>query len=250
MTSPVGTEAEYTTAFNTAFQQIQEGVGRAVDAFNELVGKVRKWSWLLGGAALLWIKHNLDKARSGLQTIVEKVEYALEHQVPVLSLIDVSFRWIREVKVPVSELSFYTTEPNNEELVAWTGDAATAYNRKAAQQKGAVDETVAKAEFISQWLFKIAQSNVDFVVELAKVVTNLAGKIVQAAADAAGVITIPLVVDTLGKAVGDLVTSALDTLLTVSQRFVDALGNVRDLATQVGDHSKLPAGRWPEAVRG
>jgi hypothetical protein len=42
----------------------------------------------------------------------------------------------------------------------------------------------------------------------------------------------------------------MNTLLTIGQRFVDALGNVRDLATQVGDHSKLPGGRWPQAVSG
>jgi hypothetical protein len=249
MAPPVG-DVEYTTPFNTAFQQIQEGAKKAVDAFNDLVDKVNHWSWLLGGAALLWIKHNLDKVRSALRQVLDKVKYALQHQTPVLSLIDVSFRWVREVKTPVSELSFAATEPADEELVTWTGDAATAYNRKATQQKGGVDESVAKAEFISQWLFKIAKANVDFAAELAKIVTSLAGKIVQAVADAAGVITLPLVVDTLGKAVGDVVTAGLDTLISVTQRFVDALGNVRDLATQVGDHSKLPGGRWPEAVRG
>lgn len=249
MAPPVG-DIAYAAPFNTAFQQIQDGAKKAVDAFNDLVDKVHTWSWLLGGAALLWIKHNLEKVRSALQTILDKVKYAVEHQAPVLSLIDVSFRWVREVKTPVSELSFAATEPADEELVAWTGDAAAAYNRKATQQKGAVDEAVAKAEFVSQWLFKIAKSNVDFAAELAKIVTSLAGKLVQAVADAAGVITLPLVVDTLGKAVGDLVSAGLDTLISVTQRFVEALGNVRDLATQVGDHSKLPAGRWPEAVRG
>jgi uncharacterized protein YukE len=249
MAPPVG-DIEYGAPFNAAFQQIQEGAKKAVDAFNDLVEKVHKWSWLLGGPALLWIKHNLEKVRSALQTVLEKVKYALEHQAPVLSLIDVSFRWVREVKTPVSELSFVITDPVDEDLVAWTGDAARAYNRKAAQQKDAVDETVAKAEFISQWLFKIAKSNVDFAAALAKMVTAVASKIVEALGDASGVVTLPMVANALGKAVGDLVTAGLDALITIGQRFVEALGNVRDLATQVGDHSKLPAGRWPEAVRG
>jgi hypothetical protein len=38
--------------------------------------------------------------------------------------------------------------------------------------------------------------------------------------------------------------------ISIGQRFIDALGNVRDLGTQVGDHSRLPGGNWPEAVRG
>ncbi|MEQ4301170.1 hypothetical protein ABNF97_07225 [Plantactinospora sp. B6F1] len=246
----IGDPAEYTGPFNTAFNQIRDGIKKAVDGFNDLVSKVNKWAWALGAAALWWIKSKLDAVRDALGKVLEKVKYALEHQTPVLSLINISFQWVKQVKTPVSELSFSTTEPRDEDLVRWSGDAASAYTRKAGQQKAAVDEAVGKAEFISQWLFKIAKANVDFAVELAKIVTGLAKRIVEAAAEAGGVITIPLVVETLGDAVGSLVESGLNTLLTVGQRFVDALGNIRDLATQVGDHSKLPGGKWPEAVRG
>ncbi|MER7894247.1 hypothetical protein ABTX15_30980 [Micromonospora sp. NPDC094482] len=35
-----------------------------------------------------------------------------------------------------------------------------------------------KSKFISQWLFKIAEANGDYAVELTKVVTALAGKFV------------------------------------------------------------------------
>lgn len=246
----IGNEVEYTGPFNTAFDQIREGIKKAVDAFNDLVNTVNKWAWLIGAAAMWWIKNNLDSIRAALNKMIEKVKYAIEHQMPVLSLINISFRWVREAKTPVSELSFATTEPADEELVKWTGDAASAYARKAGQQKAAVDESVAKAEFISQWLFKIAKANVDFAAELAKIVTGLANKIVEAAAEAGGVITLPLVIETLGNAVGTLVEAGLNVLISVGQRFVDALGNIRDLATQVGDHSKLPGGKWPEAVRG
>ncbi|MFK3985255.1 hypothetical protein ACI2K4_33385 [Micromonospora sp. NPDC050397] len=248
--APPGDEAEYTGPFNTAFDQIREGAQKAVDAFNDLVAKVNRWAWLIGPAALWWIKHNLDAIRDALDKVLEKVRYAIEHQLPVLSLISISFRWVGEVKTPVSELSFAATEPADEDLVKWTGDAAAAYTRKSTQQKAAIDESVLKAEFISQWLFKIAKANVDFAAELAKIVTGLANKIVEAAAEAGGVITLPLVIETLGNSVGTLVEEGLNILITVGQRFVDALGNVRDLATQVGDHSKLPGGNWPQAVRG
>ncbi|MGC4750580.1 hypothetical protein ACLQ28_33700 [Micromonospora sp. DT201] len=66
----------------------------------------------------------------------------------------------------------------------------------------------------------------------------------------ATVIDLPWAISTLAESVGDLVAAGLDVLLTIGQRFVDALGNIRDIATQVGDHSKLPGGRWPEAVKG
>ncbi|HEX5596381.1 MAG TPA: hypothetical protein VFX61_10240 [Micromonosporaceae bacterium] len=248
--APHLTDIEYEEPFNSALEQIQIGIDQCVEKFNELVAQVNEWRWLLGPIALWWIKGKLQSVRDGLQVIIDKVKYALDHQIPVLSLITTSFRWVREVKTPASDLSFMTTEPADENLAKWTGDAASAYHSKAGKQKAAVDETVVKAEFISQWLFKIAKANVDYAVELAKIVTGLAGKLTQAAIDAATVIDIPWAIDTLAKMVGDLVTAGLNQLLTIGERFVDALGNVRDIATQVGDHSKLPGGNWPEAVRG
>ncbi|MGC5033757.1 hypothetical protein [Micromonospora sp. DT229] len=247
---PTTSQLEYGEPFNKAFDQIRTGINSAIESFNQLVDKVNSWKWLLGPAALWWIKNNLDDVRGGLNSVLDRVDHALEHQLPVLSLINISFRWVTDVKSPVSNLSFVTTEPDNENLAKWTGDAASAYHSKAAKQKAAVDETVVKAEFISQWLFNIAKANVDYAVELAKIVTGLTGKLVQAAAEASTVIDLPWAVSTLAKSIGDLVTAGLNTLLTIGQRFVDALGNVRDIATQVGDHSKLPGGQWPQAVRG
>jgi hypothetical protein len=250
MAPPAGSVTEYTEPFNKAFDQISEGIKKCVDAFNDLVGKVRKWAWLLGAAALWWIKRSLDKARKALEDIMAKVKYALEHQTPVISLMNISFEWVSKVRTPISELSFPCTKPQNENLYKWSGDAASSYNAKAGQQKGAVDDCVAKSEFISQWLFKIAKSNVDFAAKLAEIVTGMAGKFAQALVDAGGVITIPWAVDTLGSAVGDLVSKGLDLLVNIGQRLIEALGNVRDLTSQAGDHSKLPSGMWPEAVRG
>lgn len=248
--APPSSDLEYREPFLKAFEEIRTGMTKAIEEFNKIVDQVQHWAWLLGGAALWWIKNNLDAVREGLEKIIDRVRYAFAHEYPVLSLITTSFHWVHQVKGPVSELSFAITDPRDENLAKWTGDAANSYRDKAAKQKAAVDETVAKAEFISQWLFTIAQANVDYAVELAKIVTALAGKLVQAAADATTVIDIPWAIDTLAESTGDLVTAGLNNLLTVGDRFVDALGNVRDLATQVGDHSKLPGGRWPEAVRG
>lgn len=250
MPPPVGSASDFTEPFNKAFEQINEGVKKCVEAYNNLVGKVRKWAWLLGAAALLWIKHNLDKARKALEDIMAKVKYALEHQTPVISLMNVSFQWVNQVRTPVSELSFPTTKPLNDNLYKWSGDAAGSYNAKAAQQKGAVDDCVAKSEFISQWLFKVAKSNVDFAAKLAEIITGMAGKFAQALVDAGGVVTIPWAVDALASTVGDIVSKGLNLLVSIGQRLVEALGNVRDLTSQAGDHSKLPSGKWPEAVQG
>ncbi|MGA3489290.1 hypothetical protein ACK8GG_14900 [Micromonosporaceae bacterium DT55] len=247
---PAIPDIEFGEPFNKAFEQINSGAEAAVEAFDDLVNRVRKWSVLLGIPVVLYLKNRLDSARDGLNEVLDRVKHALDHQTPVLSLISTSFQWVTDVKTPVSGLSFATTEPSNQNFAKWSGDAASAHSAKMAKQKAAVDETVVKSEFISQWLFNIAKANVDYAVELAKIVTGLAGKFTQAAVEAGSVIDIPWAVSTLAKSVGDLVTAGLNTLLSIGQRFVDALGNVRDIATQVGDHSKLPGGAWPHAVRG
>jgi hypothetical protein len=224
MTQPAGIEGEFSAPFNEAFDKIGEGIRKAVDEFNNLVDQINRWSWLLGGAAMLWIKHNLDRVRDGLQMIIDRVRYAFEHQFPVLALITASFRWVNDVKTPISELSILTTKPANDNFYKWTGDAYSAYNAKAIAQKGAVDESVLKAEFISQWLFKIAKANVEFAVALGKIVTDVAAALTQAAVDAATVIDIPWAIDALAAQTGKLVKGGLDTLLSIGQRFVDALG--------------------------
>jgi hypothetical protein len=245
-------DIEFTAPFNAAFDSMRTAIKKAVDGFNTLVGRVNDYRWLLGPVAMWWVKKNLETARDVLTKIIDMVQHAFEHQIPVLSLIYTSFKWIDTVKKPISEVSFAITEPDarNQNLYKWTGDAAGAYNAKSTKQKAAADEVVTKAEFISQWLFKIAKANVDYAVQLAKVVTDLAGKFVQAVVNGATIIDIPFAISTLAESAGNLVKEQMNTLLTIGQRFVDALGNVRDLATQVGDHSKLPGGRWPQAVSG
>jgi hypothetical protein len=242
-------ESDYNVPFNDAFDKISEAIGKAVDGFNTLVGRVNDNRWLLG-PTLPWIGDNLDRVRDVLTEIIALAQRAYEHQLPVLALIHQSFHWVDQVKRPLSELSTATTTPDSHNLWYWTGAASSAYTAKAAEQRAAVDETVAKAEFISQWLFRIATANVDYAVQLAKVVTELAGQLVHAVVAAGTVFDIPWAIDTLAEMVGTIVTESLNTLLGIAQRFVDALGNVRDIASQTGDHSKLPGGAWPEAVRG
>jgi hypothetical protein len=80
------------------------------------------------------------KVRTVLSELQEMIRYALEHQTPVISMIRAGFRWINEVKLPVSEMSNASTEPMDNYLPSWTGDAATAYKDKALRQRAAIDE--------------------------------------------------------------------------------------------------------------
>ncbi len=82
----------------------------------------------------------------------------------MLGLIVAGFDWTDRVKSPVSNLSGKATDPASANLSEWTGGAKSEYDRKAGQQKAAIDDIVKKSEFISAWLLKIAKGNVDYAV--------------------------------------------------------------------------------------
>ncbi|WP_307850578.1 hypothetical protein [Micromonospora sp. H61] len=236
--------------FIGAFEVIEPAVDLLIAKFNELVGEVKQSAWLLGPAAIFMVKRDLGTLRAALEQLIGKVEYALEHQVPVLSLIQASFGWLAEVKRPISDLSVATVQPDNRNFAKWMGDAANAYNAGAAIQRAAVDEVTSRAEFISKWLFDVVTANVDYAIGLAQVVTDVLGRIAQGLADVAGVVTIPWAMDLLAESVGDIVEGTFNHLLTVAQRQFDAAGMMRDVAGQITDRSKLPGGKWPQMVTG
>jgi len=253
----MASEAELVDPFNQAFDKIKEGIKQAVDRFNELVGKVQDKWWMFslagaaGAAAALYIKHGLDTCRDALEQLIEKVNYAVEHQTPVLSLIIASFKWISQVETPVSEMSTLVNRPENENLAKWTGDASTSYRiYKLPEQKGAVDDAVAKAQFISKWLFTIAKSNVEYAVKMAEIVVKFVESIVALVAKAATVVGIAEAAGELGDLAGQVVKDGFTALTEIGMKLLTTLGDVRDLWSEVGNHSKLLHGKWPEAVVG
>src|SRR5215216_4464984 len=102
---------------------IRGSVRDMVDKFNGIVAQVKKWAWLLGAATLWWIRNKLDQVRHAIQQLIEKVKYALEHQVPVISLFVSSFSWLGTVMTPLSEISSKTTTKESVNLSNWTGAA-------------------------------------------------------------------------------------------------------------------------------
>lgn len=247
-------ESELIEPFNKAFDQIREGIDKAVEAFEKIVNIAMDWKWGLAGgtgwAAQWWMKSNLDDIRDALNSVIERVNHAVERQLPVVSLIIASFRWLHDVYTPASELPSGITDPISDNFWRWTGVAANAYKAEVTKQVSAAKDIVEKSDFISQWLFKVGQGNLDYAVGLAKIVTGIAGDLAQAASEAVTVIDLPWALSTLAGTIGDLVTAGLDNLLDIGVRFVEALGNVRDIVAEVGDHTNFPGGKWPQTVRG
>ncbi len=239
-----------TAEFYRSVDSVRTGIQQIIDGFNRLVDEIRHKAWLLGGAALLWIKHKLDDARGGLQRIIDKGRYLVEHSTPVVSLIMTSFGWLNDVQKPASATAG-RVPLKGDKLVYWKGAAAEAYNGKLPFQQAAASDMATKADFISTWLFTIAKANVEYAVKMAEYVSLVAGAIAQAAIDAASVFGIIEAVNAVADAAGLLVEKALNQLFGIASRVVDLLKNARDATASINNVEKLvgpPAGTWPQAV--
>jgi hypothetical protein len=117
-------------------------------------------------------------------------------------------------------------------------------------QRDAVDALAAKAGFISEWLYAIAMANVTFVTELSTVIGRVLGEITTAAIETATIIDIPWAIDRLAAAVGAIVETAVNTLLSIVKRIVEAGENARKIVSDRVDYGKFPNGAWPQSVKG
>jgi hypothetical protein len=247
---PAPSTPDFQGMFNHACDQIGECLKTVIDKFNALIKHIYDNRFFLG-PALLVLKGVLDKMRGAIDKVVELAKYVGNHQMPVLSLILQSFNWVQHVHSPMSNLSgpAGTWRVDNQNAAYWTGPAADAYNRAATGQKAAIDEYVKKAEFISSWLFTIAQTNVDFVAGLASMLSKVAANMVTTAAEGATVIELPFAADRLADTVSTLIEGGMSMLIEYGKNFVKALRDFRDAVSQQGDHTVFTNGGWPQAVR-
>ncbi len=251
--SPVGSATDYTGPFEKFATTIEDNFQKACDKFEEIVDKLNSWKMRIAlaaaGPALGWfIKSQLEKLLEGLRRLKKLVDELLKHHMPIISLMNQSFAWTHKIKGPVSNLSADCTTPHSDNMYYWTGAASEAYKDKAAKMGGAVDEVSDRSEFMSAWLFTVTKTNVEYVKQLAEIVTSLIGKIVDAAAKAKSVIGLPLLGQTIGDAAGELTEKGLNALLQLGVNLVSALGDVRDVDGVLENNKNLPNGAWPNVV--
>jgi hypothetical protein len=237
-------ERDFTQPLETAYRQVGETIDKVVDACNAGLRHVRD---TLGPAVFLVQKH-LESILKGVKDLVALVTYAFEHHVPVVSMIVRSFRWVTEVKTPMSDLSVPAMEARNPELEYWSGPGASGYWKRMGAQRDAINEVTAKAEYISAWLMKIATANVKFMVDLATTVVEVLSKFVTVSLETLSIVAIPNAVSTLAKEAGGILAKGFKVMAGYANEVMEALGNARDIVSEVGDHTKLPNGQWPQAV--
>ncbi len=251
---PSGDPSQHTSAVEIAVRQIEETGDQMVEDFNALVEKLADNAWwltpVIGAAAVTALSETLNGIKEKLDEVLDIAGEVLAHHTPVISLINISFHWLTAVKQPVSGLVPVIQQYATENLSYWEGGTASHYKQQIVPpQVGAAGELSAKAGFISEWLYSIAQANVDYVTKLAQVMSTIAGDVAQAAVKAGTIIDIPWAISDLASVVGTLVTTEVDNLTGIAQRIVEAGENVRQIVSDRVDDSKFPGGEWPQAVR-
>jgi hypothetical protein len=248
MTTPMGPEA-YTGPLDDMFGTIEGEIHKVIDKFNAAVHHVNDWKYVLG-PALIWISDALKKIRDGLDKLVKLVQYAVEHHMPVVSLIVQSFNWQDHVQKDFSAMVTSVEAAADPNLAYWEGAAATEYRSRAKTQRDAVEAIGGqggKADAISSWLMNIAKLNVEFMTGLVKIVADFLGALVTASLETATVVGIPFAAKDLAGAIGGLVTNGITRLAEIANRLMGTLASIRDAKGLMND-PRLPGGQWPQAV--
>ncbi|WP_162788545.1 hypothetical protein [Amycolatopsis albispora] len=240
----MSTSDEMISLLNDSFNGLEDKMVQCGDKYNAAVQHIMGCQFVLGPAMFL-IKPAMDEIREHLVKVGQLVQTAVTHHAPVVSLIVQSFNWLAKIQGPVAGLNHQRTKL----VYTWEGKAAKKYEDTIAAQNAAIEAYALKSDSVSKWLMEIAQYNVEYMTKLAEVVTSFLGQLVTVAIETATVFEIPFAVDKLAGAIGQLATDMMNNLVGVVERFVAALGKVRDLISLMTD-TRLPKGAWPQSVEG
>jgi hypothetical protein len=199
------------------------------------------------------LRELIEKARQQIDGILQTLEKAVNGSAPVLSLFEVGLDWATKVNTPLSDIS-PDLSPSGA-IDNWRGPAHETYKTRVQDQTDAVDAVVGKVKATSLWLAEVAKANTAYMVDLADRVAEVVGVLVAIVTDvgeaAAG--DLPAVQQGalhLSEFFGSCTTQLAQYLTNLANRLAEVLQQITTLATEYGDHTGLPQGRWPEAVNG
>lgn len=248
----------------TGIEQIRTDWNTLIDAINAFLQRVHDalesdhwwdqlWEWMTDDIkdAVDRIRKLVEEVRPKVDQILQTVEKAVNGSVPVLSLYEVGLDWALKVNTPLSDLS-PDLAPSGA-IDNWRGPAHETYSSRVQEQSGAVDAVVGKVKATSLWLAEVAKANTAYIVELADRVSEIVGTLVAIVADVveAGVGDVLAVQQGamhLSEFFGTCTTQLAQYLTNLANRLAEVLQQITTLATEYGDHTGLPQGRWPKAV--
>lgn len=248
--APSGDAAELKSSFEEMLGNLlPDGREEMVEQFNRMVDNFND-AWWKQGVVVRWlIKRAIDEMSGHVERLLEVVDEALDHYIPVLSLFETSIQWTDDAMTPLSEI--YADIPpgsGNRNLVYWDDAARKVYDQIVTEQQGATGAARDLAAYMSRWLSDIGQANVSYATHLVRQVGEVVGQLTQAAVEAGSIIASPFALQDAAGIIGQAVTSLFDTLGKIGDDVAAAVDRVIDADNELSNHSHFPGGKWPLAV--
>lgn len=203
---------------------------------------------LLPPVVASFLGDQLVRLRQTEQQLVTQVRSLLRHGGDPEALRAAGRAWADDIGASASRLAGQATLDRVRADDHWRGAAADAYRATLRPQQDALTALKAAADDIDSVLVELAEAILDFWVGIGAAVATLVATALAVAAEAAGVVTLPITVPTLIAGSGFFVTflnSALDALTVIT-----STGRVRaaELLRRVGDDVAFPGGAWPRTT--
>lgn len=254
------------TVLETGIATVRDEWNNLINAINAFLARVQQaldggswWSrvteWITDDVAdgVARIRELIEEARQKIDAILQALQKALDGSFPVMSLFEVGMNWATRVNTPFSDISPELSASGK--IDAWRAPAFLTFRTRVEEQSEAVDAVVEKVKATSLWLADVAQANTAYIVELADRVAEISRYLVAMVSDvgeaAAG--DLPAVQQGalhLSEFFGECTTQLGQYLAHLANRLATVLQQITQLAVEYGDHTGLPQGLWPEAVRG
>jgi phage-related protein len=252
------------SALEKALKELETAWNNLIDAVNQFLQRVQQWldsnnlwakavEWFTDdvGKAVDWILALVEEIRPKITQWLEQLRKTIGGSIPVGSLFQVGLDWATKVNPQLSELGPDMTGSGKVDF--WRGPAKITYEKRVKDQCDAVDGSVAKVKATSTWLADVARSNTDYMTQLAalvaQVVSSLVATVASISESAAGAVTqVPLALQDFGELIGTSIGTMIQHGVGLANRLSEVMGKIVELATEYGDHSGLPGGKWPKAV--
>lgn len=206
--------------------------------------------------------YQIEKAfrrfKHDFEVVTKRVDEALKHEAPVISLVYTSMQWQDHVHGPLIDVRRGAAhgdaggdrDGDDANIAYWKGTSRNAYNSARADQLAAADASADDVSKVRKYLMKVASHNVEVATTLLKILTDMVTKIVKVVGDSFAITELGGVISGLADDIGGLVQDMIVLTGTAAAAVLANLSNLENVIDQLQKGRKaLPKGGWPVSVR-
>lgn len=251
LASARSTLSESTSRVQVKHDEVGDNLKKLTHTINNVLTYGGPAAAVLGGPAGIaaWgllapkISANAGQVAKVVNDLLELVKKILDEGIPVVSLVERAFDWLKLVQQPVAGMSdtagTYVINLNN-----WSGPAASAYAQRLGSQTKQMDAFADAASGMATWLGDLAASNADYILALFQPLVDVAAALLTAVAEAESIVKIPTALSNCFDVINIAVTSLYEALknaigaaMVVVNKGIEATATQNSLGTT-----------WPQMV--